>query len=326
MIDNSTRVADDEVSVSVIIPFYGDPDPTLTLVRTLTDAPSRHLREVIVSDDCSPMPFPATPKVNVFRKEENRGFASAVNFGAAHATGDLLLILNSDLSLTPGFIDDLVARSRAWMPALASVRLMDPDGRTSHVGRHFPKASHYVSEWLLPLSRLRHLRIVQDAVGHDTVADGSHDEVVDWVVGALMLVPRAAFFAVGGMDERFYMNSEEVDLQRRLRSIGIPSVVLGSLGVTHEGGGSSESNNRTGWMLDGRRRYEHKWNGRRGILALEAGMLSASCVNFVWNTFRAALGRQSHPTETIRTQYNLIRRPEQWVPEQHRVNISLWRR
>ncbi|MDY3677854.1 MAG: glycosyltransferase family 2 protein [Actinomyces urogenitalis] len=311
-------------SVSVIIPFHGDPAPTVRLVRALQAGHPAHLSEVIISDDCSPTPFPQTDGVMVVRRPENGGFARAVNSGASRATGDLLLVLNSDLALAPGFIDRLIARSAAWMPAVVTVPLKDPAGRTGHAGRHFPRTLHYVSEWLLPLARLHHLRPVQEAIGHDTLADGSHDETADWVVGALMLVPRTAFLAVGGMDERFYMNSEEVDLQRRLREIGVPSVVLGGEHAEHEGGGSSEPGHRAGWMLDGRRRYERKWRGRRGLLALESGMLSASCVNLVWNTFRAALGRQTSPVETARTQYSLVRHPEQWVPEQHRIDTSLW--
>ena len=74
----------------------------------------------------------------------------------------------------------------------------------------------------LPLARLRHLPVLHELVGHDTLADNTHTEVADWVVGAAMLLPRQAFAAVGGFDSRFHMNSEEVDLQLRLRQLGLP--------------------------------------------------------------------------------------------------------
>ena len=309
-------------SVSVVIPFYGDPAPTLALIESLRSEPCTHLAEVIVADDCSPIPFPPTQGVTVVRREVNGGFARAVNSGAARASGDLLLIVNSDLSVSPGFIDDLVRRAQPWMPALVTVPLTEPSGRPGYVGRRFPTTSQYVAEWLVPLAGLRHLRPVHELIGHDTRCDGSRDAVTDWVVGALMLVPLQAYRAVGGMDEGFYMNSEEVDLQRRLRCLGIPSVVLGGAGAEHEGGGSSAPDRRTAWMLDGRRRYERKWRGRAGLVSMEAGMLAATAVNLLWNTARAAAGRDASPMDTARTQYTLIRRPEHWVPEPNRTTAG----
>ncbi|MDU0348875.1 glycosyltransferase family 2 protein, partial [Actinomyces sp. MRS3W] len=115
-------------TVSVIIPFYGDPAPALTLVAALRSQKPRHLHEIIVSDDCSPTPFPETPGVTIVRRRSNGGFAQAVNSGANAATGDLLLVLNSDLELVPGFVDRLVAGARPWLPALVSCPLVSPDG------------------------------------------------------------------------------------------------------------------------------------------------------------------------------------------------------
>ena len=50
----------------------------------------------------------------------------------------------------------------------------------------------------------------------------AHDQerLVDWVVGACMLVRRERYAAAGGFDERFFMYSEEADWQRRMRNKG----------------------------------------------------------------------------------------------------------
>lgn len=304
----------EEPILSVVIPFYGDPIPTLHLIKCLKTQRQAPATEIIVSDDASPTPFPETKGVIVVRRSENGGFARAVNSGGGAATGRYLLILNSDLEIHPTFLRDLWQAAGPWMPAVVTAPLTSPHGTNSWTGRHFPRPMHYGTEWLTPLARLRHLGLLHELVGHDTLADGSHDEVSDWVVGALMLIPLDAYRAVNGMDHSFYMNSEEVDLQLRLRRLGLPSVVLGGVSVMHEGGGSSSSDARTAWMIDGRRRYEKKWRGVSGILAMEATMLGATTVNFAWNIARCASGTEIAPIQTLRREVQLVRHPERWIP------------
>ncbi len=74
-----------------------------------------------------------------------------------------------------------------------------------------------------------------------------------------MVVPRDIYNRVGGMDERFYMNSEEVDFQRRLAEAGVPRLLVPQVRVEHEGGGSSPSARRRQWLTTARFTYADKW-------------------------------------------------------------------
>ena len=98
-------------AVSVVVPHHGDPAPTLALVDQLRA--QTHPVQVVVADDASPVPFPAVDGVEVVRRATNGGFGANVNTGAAVATGDALLVLNSDLDLEPTFVADMVAAARA---------------------------------------------------------------------------------------------------------------------------------------------------------------------------------------------------------------------
>ena len=51
--------------------------------------------------------------------------------------------------------------------------------------------------------------------------DRTTEREVDWVSGACMLIPRAAFDAVGGFDEGFPLYAEELDIATRLRDRGM---------------------------------------------------------------------------------------------------------
>ncbi|MDQ0922272.1 N-acetylglucosaminyl-diphospho-decaprenol L-rhamnosyltransferase [Pseudarthrobacter sp. W1I19] len=290
------------LEVSAVIPHFGPPAPTLALIESLRSQASVSV-QIIVSDDASPEPFPDVDGVCVVRRPVNGGFGSAVNSGMAQADKEYALVLNSDLELGPGFIRDLLAAAKPWQPAVVSPQVVGRDGSTQWVGRHFPTALHQTVEWLSPLARYRHLKLLHEAVGHDTRCVDGAVVPVDWVFGAAMLIPVAAFRQVGGFDEGFFMNSEEVDLQRRLKDIGIPSVFLGTSCVMHEGGGSSDPTRRRQWLVDSRLRYARKWGGER---ALKLALSSASAANYVVNRTRQFLGRDIDARATLRVELSYL--------------------
>ncbi len=160
---------------------------------------------------------------------------------------------------------------------------------------------------MTPLARWRGTSTWHRLVGHDVKAHGDEAEV-DWVVGAAMWIPVAEFRAVGGFDERFFMNSEEVDLQRRLRERGVPVVALRSPTVVHEGGGSSPSDSRRRWLVEGELTYAAKWGSRR---RLQAALAAATGVNFAVNAVRRAAGSEVRPVRTAQQELRLLglRRP-----------------
>ncbi|MCF6376295.1 glycosyltransferase [Nocardioides KLBMP 9356] len=291
----------DVTSVSVVVPHHGDPAPTLALLDQL--AAQTHPVQVIVADDASPEPFPDRAGVEVVRRAVNGGFGANVNSGAAAATGEALLVLNSDLTVEPTFAAEMVAAARVHPHAVLAPRMVDENGREAWVGRDFPRVRHQVAAWLTPLARFRDTSAWHRAVGHDVRAHRSEGEV-DWVVGAAMWIPLRDFREVGGFDERFFMNSEEVDLQRRLRDRGLSVVALRSPTVVHAGGGSSPSESRRRWLVEGQLLYAEKWGSRR---RLQAGLVAATALNFVANSARRAAGREVDARAIARHELSLVK-------------------
>ena len=188
---------------------------------------------------------------------------------------------------------------------MLSPRVVDEHGVEVYVGRHFPRVHHQAAEWLVPLARWRHLDRLHEAVGHDVRAHG-HEAVVDWVVAAALLLPVADFRAVGGFDPRFFMNSEEVDLQRRLRERG-PAVRRAGLrppSCTRAAGPATPSAAARGWSSRAWA-YADKWGGRR---RLQAVLGAATATNLVWNTGRRLARRDVAPLRTARDEAALLRR------------------
>lgn len=289
---------DNRKIVSAVVPFYGDPTDTLALVDQLKGQTMADSIEIIVSDDCSPIPFPEVEGVRVVRREANGGFGANVNSGVAKATGKWLFILNSDLSLKKDFIERAVAKAESLGDVLLAPQILGHDGKSQYVGRKFPTTFHITWEWLSPFAAIRSTDLWHRMVGHDlSCADGATVEV-DWVMGACMVLQTETYRRIGGMDERFFMNSEEVDLQYRLFKSGIKRIFAGDLKVEHIGGASSgDYMRRRQWVLDSRYIYADKWETMKN---LHTALTLATYFNYLFNKVRS-LRNAAVDAKSIRT-------------------------
>jgi N-acetylglucosaminyl-diphospho-decaprenol L-rhamnosyltransferase len=184
--------------------------------------------------------LPPDPRLQLLRNADNRGFAVACNQGAARARADTLLFLNPDCLLPDGALQRLLA-ALAQAPAvgLLGAQLLDADGRPQAAARR-----------RLPTLALRRRR---GAAPRPVAAAGL--ETVEATSGALMLLPRRVFDAVGGFDEGYVLHCEDLDLCRRVRAAGHQVAVLGDLEVVHIKGVSSR---RRPWWVE--------WQKHRGML------------------------------------------------------------
>lgn len=264
-------------TVSVLVPHYGDPGPTRALVAQLSPQVARVGGEILVVDDASPVPVEDVVGARVVRREVNGGFGTAVNTGARLARGELLAILNSDLSVQPDFLEAYLAAALPWMPAVVAPRVVTP-GHPGATTFRFPTPLSLAAQRVALVAVRRSTSWGAWLIGETRVA-ATETALVDWVSGAAMLVPRSDFCDVGGFDERFHMYMEEVDLQHRLRARGLPSVRVGAVSVEHVGAASSDPARRELWQLESWFAYaaKHGWEQRlRLALAVASGMTLAS--------------------------------------------------
>ena len=164
--------------------------------------------------------------------DENLGFAAANNIGMKLATAPLLLLLNSDAFVTGETLGCVIQKMK-YNPriGMAGVQILNPDGTIQAESGDFP------TFW----------QDVRVSIGLDQLGAGqrrapSASWPVDWVHGACMFVRREAFEQVGGMDQRFFMYSEEVDWCRRFWEHDWQVWYVPEATATHLGGGSSRSN------------------------------------------------------------------------------------
>jgi len=131
----------------------------------------------------------------------------------------------------------------AYMDAHPEVGALGPrlcyaDGRPQSSRRRFPSLATALVESTVIQEWWRDNPILRRYYMADTPDDAI--QPVDWVVGACLLVRREVYEQVGGLDESFFMYSEELDWCKRIQDAGWKVVYLPTAVVIHHEGKSSE--------------------------------------------------------------------------------------
>ena len=170
-------------------------------------------------------------------EEENRGLAFGWNTGVAHTSGRYVLLLNSDAWLDEGALDALVAFADAQpQAAVVGPRLRNTDGTLQRSVRGFPTLWRLATEYLF----LRKLAPRSRLFNAFYAAGFAHDEVrdADFLMGAVLLVRRAAIEQVGPADDAFFLFSEETDWCYRFERAGWKVLFFPGAEATHVYGAS----------------------------------------------------------------------------------------
>jgi GT2 family glycosyltransferase len=204
------------------------------------------------------------PHVRLIPQSYRAGFAVNHNTVMRATSGRYVYVLNEDTTADDWQLERLVAHLDA-NPRVAALgpRLVYPDGSLQDSAWRFP--TPLVS--VLGLATLGRAGVKQSR--------GDVPRRVDWVTGAALLLRREALEEVGLFDETFFLYSEEVDLQVRLRHAGWEVHYVPQATVVHHESQFSAGipERRINEMWRSRHRYWHKHHGPVGarIAALSTG-------------------------------------------------------
>jgi N-acetylglucosaminyl-diphospho-decaprenol L-rhamnosyltransferase len=253
--------------LGIVVPAWNAASSLEACLASLAPAAAAGARIVVVDDgsvDAAGARARARfPFARVVAHAERRGPAAAWNTGAATLQGrDLLLLLDSNTE-APVESLVLVAQFLDTRPdyAGAAARLVSPGGRTERSCLRLPRlATPFLTGTPFERSRsgARELtRYLELGFDHECDAD-----VEQPPLSALML-RRAVFDALGGLDERFEVYFADVDLARRIADRGERLRFLAEARVVHHGGESVRAIERPvqQWHMD-RLRYYRKHHGR----------------------------------------------------------------
>lgn len=171
-------------------------------------------------------------EVKILLLNRNYGFAEGYNRALAQIEADYYVILNSDVEVTPGWLEPLLG----YLQQHPDVAACQPKILSYHNRTHFEHAGAaggFIDMLGYPFCRGRVLAVTEED-------RGQYDEVCDvfWATGACLVIRADVFEKEGGFDDDFFAHMEEIDLCWRLKSRGYRIVCVPQSKVYHVGGGT----------------------------------------------------------------------------------------
>ena len=211
------------MTVSIIIINYNTFLVTCDCIASVLQYTKGVPYEIILVDNASPNDNPDDflvkfPGINLIKSKENGGFAKGNNLGIAAASGDIILLLNSDTVLTE-----------------------DPDGKLQHTARKFRSIKNELFDLLRPFLMVLPYK-KRASIMLNQYFKGDYNTYSDWVSGAFMMFHRSLLDQMPDkkLDERFFMYGEDQLWCYQFYEHGYKSYYLSETTVIHIHNASTE--------------------------------------------------------------------------------------
>ena len=205
--------------------------------------------EIVVADNGSTdgsLEYLQTQDVRVIALDQNYGFAEGYNRAIAQVDSEYVVLLNSDVEVTPHWLDTMLEYMDAHPDVMAaqpkvlswiSKQEYEAGKRAAICFEHAGAAGGMMDILGYPYCRGRLMTHVEED-------RGQYDDVkpIFWATGACLLTRTRVYKELGGLDARFFAHQEEIDLCWRMHNYasgGEPTIVaIPQAVVYHLGGGT----------------------------------------------------------------------------------------
>ncbi len=234
------------MKVSVIIINYNTFRLTSDCIRSVIQYTRGTGYEIILVDNASTecdaeLFLKEFPSIKLIKNPLNSGFAKGNNLGIEQATGDYILLLNSDTLLKEDSVSKCVDYlSNRTDIGVLGCRMLFSDGKVQYSARRFRSLSWELLDlfrfipFLLPYKKRARLMLGKYF---------RHDENMecDWVNGAFFLFPQRMAAQLPGqkLDERFFMYGEDQLWCEQAKNAGYRIVFYPGTTIIHINSGST---------------------------------------------------------------------------------------
>ncbi|MBP0612441.1 glycosyltransferase family 2 protein [Chryseobacterium sp. cx-311] len=208
----------------------------LSLQRFLPDVS----HEVIVIDNASPDSSwkelqERFPDVRFIASDTNLGFSRANNLVVQQAHGNFILILNPDTELDGVYMKEILTFARAQPDfGCLGVRMHDAGGNfLPESKRDVPNMVNSFKKLYVLSGNKNSRSYYRNDIAEDAIAE------VQVLTGAFLLMKKEVYLQVGGLDERYFMYGEDIDLCYSVLRQGYRNWYYGKYSILHHKGQST---------------------------------------------------------------------------------------
>lgn len=171
-------------------------------------------------------------KVRVIQFPENHGFTGGYNRALRQVEADYYLLLNSDIEVSPGYLEPLFHALEVDREVVAAqpkiLSYVDPK-----MFEYAGASGGFLDTLGYPFCRGRLIDCAEEDKGQYDC-----EREIFWATGAAFFVRAKEFHAIGGLDDNFFAHMEEIDLCWRFKRSGHKVMVYPKSVVYHVGGGT----------------------------------------------------------------------------------------
>jgi len=172
------------------------------------------------------------PEIRIIRNNKNEGFAKGYNEALKQVTAEYYVLLNSDIEVTPGWIQPVIS----LMENDPMIAACQPKLRSFTDREYFEyagAAGGFIDKYGYPYCKGRLFQHIEKDEGqYDTTGE------IFWATGACMFVKSNIYHQFNGLDNDFFAHMEEIDFCWRLKNGGYKIMYCPDSVVYHVGGGT----------------------------------------------------------------------------------------
>lgn len=193
------------------------------------------------------------PSIQIIQNNHNFGFAEGYNQSLSGIEAEYFVLLNSDVEVTPGWLEPLV-QAMDQDPSLGACQPKILWEQQRELFEYSGASGGFIDFLGYPFCRGR-------IFGSLETDHGQYNDPIEvfWASGACMMVRAKLFKEVGGFDGSFFAHMEEIDLCWRIRNSGYAIKCIPSSVVYHVGGATLPKNNPGKTFLNFRNNLTMLW-------------------------------------------------------------------
>lgn len=177
------------------------------------------------------------PLVRIISLAENFGYAGGYNEALKFVDSEFLVLLNSDVEVTPGWLEPMVEALQASND-IAACQPKILSYKEKELFEYAGAAGGFIDSYGIPFCKGRILNSIEkDTLQYNTV------DSIFWATGACFCVRNSIFKQTGGFDADFFAHMEEIDLCWTIHRLGYKIVYIPNSTVYHLGAATLKKNN-----------------------------------------------------------------------------------